>query len=53
MAGVGKLVDESLNILIPRHSQGVERCVTMVIEASNTIDGMDARYTNIREVMKL
>lgn len=55
-----KLSDEELNnfmqhpyhIDIPCHSQGVERCVKLVTEASGMVYGADARDGYIRAVLK-
>jgi len=47
-----EVVEEPLNIEIPGHSQGVERCVKMVTEASHSVYGMEARDGFIRAVVK-
>ncbi len=55
-----KLCDEKLDdflqhpyhINIPCHSQGVERCVKLVTEASGMVYGADARDGYIRAIVK-
>ena len=47
-----KIVQQPFSVDIPCHSQGVERCVRMVTEASNAVYGMDARDGYIRAVVK-
>ena len=46
------IVQQPLSVDIPCHSQGVERCVRMVTEASNAVYGMDSRDGYIRAVVK-
>jgi hypothetical protein len=47
-----EITNEALNVPIPCHSQGVERCIRMVTEASNAVCGLDARDSYIRAVVK-
>lgn len=47
-----KIVDKQFAVNIPCHSQGVERCVKMVSEASKAVYGVDARDGYIRTVLK-
>ena len=47
-----KIVQKPFSVDMPCHSQGVERCVRMVTEASNAVYGMDARDGYIGAVVK-
>lgn len=47
-----KVVQQSYSSDIPCHSQGVERCVRMVTEASNAVYGAESRDGYIRAVIK-
>ena len=46
------IINEPLSVDIPCHSQGVERCVRMVTEASGEVYGKEARDGYIRAVLK-
>lgn len=46
------IVQRPYTVDVPCHSQGVERCVRMVTEASSAVYGMDARDGYIRAVVK-
>jgi hypothetical protein len=52
IAELETFVQHPLDIVTPCHSQGVERCVKIVTEASSSVYGMDARDGYIRTVIK-
>ena len=51
-ANLQNIINEPLSVDIPCHSQGVERCVRMVTEASGEVYGKEARDGYIRAVLK-